>query len=353
MKVQGENNEISKLSPKIAAISLHFLTAIFITLVLIIFAGFREIGFDPDSPTYASIIQNIEFSNYIYFNFANMEPSFYFITYISHWLFNDVVRGTLLIYAILGVTLKIAGIYRLSHIPVLSIVFYLCYYYPLHELTQIRVGVASAIFLIAIPDIASHNCRAYFIKTLLAILFHYQAVIMIPLYLILNAKLGKWFYFIIPIIGLFFYLINQSILNFILANIAVLNLFPSFLSYKIIFHIDLLQKGLFDYINVFNLYYLSTLGLYYFCLININRFKFNVDTTLIQILGVSLFAFPFFSFLPVFAFRIFEFLSIVIMILLASIAFIFKQKYIIIIFALIYSLIALYKTLFATALFSL
>lgn len=353
MDIKKENKKIRKRSPKIATISLHYMMAIFIAAILIIFAGFREIGFDPDSMTYASIIQKIDFSNYAHINFTNMEPTFYFIVYISNYLFNDVIRGTFLIYALLGVTLKMAGIYRLSRIPLLSIIFYLCYYYPLHELTQIRVGIASAIFLLAIPDIDSHNSKAYLVKTVLAIIFHYQAIIMLPLYPLLNAKIGKWFYFIIPIVGIFSSVINESVLNLLIANKSILNIIPSFMHYKLYFYIDLFQKGVLDYINVFNLYYLSLLGIYYFCLMNTDRFKYDIDKTLIKILGLSLFIFPFFSFLPVFAFRIYEFLGIVIMILLASIVFVFKQKPIIIVFVLIYSLIALYKTLFATALFKL
>jgi hypothetical protein len=351
MEIQEEKQEPKKWSPKIAGIILQYIIAYSITTILVLFAGFREIGLDPDSPNYASIIQSIDFSNFTSLNSTIIEPSFYLIAFIAHLLFNDAIRGTFVIYALLGVTLKMVGIYRLSHIPLLSVIFYLCYYYPLHELTQIRVGVASAIFLLAIPDIANQNRKAYIIKAILATLFHSQAIIMLPLYPILNLKTSKWFYFILPIFGLSFSFVNKSILDFIIANMSILNFVPSFLSHKIILSIDSIQKGVLSDINIFNLYYLSLLGIYYFCLINIKRFKSDVDVILIKILGLSVFTFPFFSFLPVFAFRISEFLGIVIMILLASIVLIFKQKKIIIITILIYSLIALYKTLFSTALF--
>lgn len=339
------------LVPEMASIIMRHISAIFICIILIIFAGFREIGFDPDSLNYASIIQSINFSNFAYLHSMYIEPSFYFIANIAHRFFGDAIRGTLIIYAVLGVSLKLVAIYRLSPIPLVSIAFYLCYYYPLHELTQIRVGVASAIFLLSIPDIANKNPKTYIIKTIIATFFHYQAIVMLPIYLILNAKIGKWFYLILPILGILSSFLREYFFNIIYSYIFILDFVPSFLSQKIILYIDLAQEGVLSDINIFNLYNMSLIVIYYFCIININKFKLNIDHIMIKILGLSTFAFPFLSFLPFFAFRISEFLGIVIMILLASIVLIFRQKIIIIFIAFIYSLIALYKTIFCTGLF--
>jgi hypothetical protein len=359
MKIQGQKREPNKW-PEVAVIILQNKMAFFITLILVLFAGFREIGFDRDSLNYATEIQSINFLSFPDLNFFNKEPTFYLIAYAAHWLFGDAVRGTLLIYALLGVTIKMIGIYRLSRIPLLSVVFYASYYYPLHELTQIRSGVASAIFLLAIPDIANRNLKAYMTKTILAILFHYSAILMLLLYPILNIKYPKLnikiknsFYFILPILGLFLSFANKAVLDFIIANIFILNFIPSFLSHRVLFYLNLFQRDIFNEINIFNLYYLSLLGIYYFCLINLWRFKSNIDIILIKILGLSLFSFSAFSFLPVFAFRIFEFLGIVIMILLASIVYIFKQRVLLILFILIYSLMLLINVLFIHSLFTI
>ncbi|HPS90829.1 MAG TPA: EpsG family protein [Methanothrix sp.] len=351
MRIQEDMKELDNWSSKNTLTILQHTTFFFIMLALILFAGFREIGFDPDSPNYASIIESMDLSNFNYLQFNNIEPSFYIISYLSHWIFDDAIRGTFIIYALLGVALKMLAIYRLSRIPLLSVFFYICYYYPLHDLTQIRTGVASAIFLLAIPDIVNQKRNKYIIKTIIASLFHYQAIIMLLLYPIINAKIGKWFYFVIPILGLAFSFLSDYILDIITTNMFIFNYIPSFLSHKIILYIDLYYKGELNYINVFNLYYMSLVVIYYFSIINIDRFESDLDTIMIKILGLSVFAFPFFSFLPVFAFRISEFLGIVIMILLASIVCIFKQKSTIVLVVLIYSLIALCKIIFATALF--
>jgi hypothetical protein len=337
--------------PKVADIILQNRMAFFITLILVLFAGFREIGFDRDSKNYAIIIQSINSLSFSDLNFFEKEPSFYLFAYVANWLFSDAVRGTFVIYALFGIALKIIGIYRLSRIPLLSVIFYISSYYILHELTQIRVGVASAIFLLAIPDIVNKDSKAYMIKTIFAIFFHYSAIIMLPLYLIV--KMNKWFYYIIPIFGLFIYMEKNAVLDFIIANTFLLNYIPSFLSYKPIYYLDLVQRGitgLSTEINIFDIYHCSLLIIYYFCIINYNRFKSMRDIVLIKILGLSLFTFYFFSFVPVLAVRISEFLGIVIIILLISIVHIFKQKKLIILLILFYSLIRLYSLLFITKL---
>ena len=339
--------------PTISVIILQNKIALLITLILVLFAGFREIGFDRDSFNYAMAIQSIDFSGFSNLDFLGKEPSFYLIAYAAHWLFGDAVRGTFVIYALLGVTLKMAGIYRLSRIPLLSVIFYVSSYYLLHEMTQIRIGVASAIFLLAIPDIANKNFKAYITKAIFAILFHYSAIIMLLLYPILNTKMRNWFYYMLPILGLLFYFINRSVLEFVITNISILNFIPSFLSYKLILNLDLIQKGMYTEIRIFNLYYLSLMAIYYFCLVNMWRFKSDIDITLIKILGISLFTFFFLSFLPVFAFRISELLGIVIIILLASIVYIFKQKLLILLLVLIYSLTDLINFIFIQRIFKI
>jgi hypothetical protein len=342
--------------PTISVIILQNKIALLITLILVLSAGFREIGFDRDSFNYAMSIQSIGFSNFSNLDFSDKEPFFYLIAYVAHWLFGDAVRGTFVIYALLGVTLKIIGIYRLSRIPMLSIILYVSSYYLIQELTLIRVGVATAIFLLAIPDIANRDGKAYLTKTILAILFHYSAIIMLPLYLILNTKRSKWFFLILPILGLTLSVIfGNFIINYINNNIYILNLIPAPLSHKLIFYLDLLKIGMCAQINIFSLYYLSWMAIYYFCIINIKRFKSDLDIVLIKILGFSLFIFYFFSFLPVLAYRISEILGIVIIILLPSIVYIFKRedRMIIIFIIFIYSLMSLMNILFIQKYFNL
>lgn len=71
-----------------------------------------------------------------------------------------------MIYAILGVTLKLIAIRRYSLLPIFSIFTYISMYFILHEMTQIRAGVATAIFLFALEDIKDRNLKGYVFKTI-------------------------------------------------------------------------------------------------------------------------------------------------------------------------------------------
>ena len=282
-----------------------------------------------------------------------MEPTFYLITFVANSLFDDASRATFLIYAFLGVTLKIIGICRLSPMPLLSVILYICSFYPSHELAQIRVGVASAIFLLAIPDIINRNSKTYFIKAVLAILFHYSALIMLIVYPMVFTKNNRFFLYSLPLFGIIFALFNKLIIDFIILNTYLFNYLPSILSYKFIFYVDLYLKGFFTEINVFNFYYLSLVLIYYFCIMNIKRFKLDSDIVLMKILGLSLFTFYALSFLPVFALRISEFLQVVIIILLPSVVYVFKQKVLIIFIIINYFLLYAINLLFVQKQFDL
>jgi len=350
---QEKRTDLKWCIPKVTTTILKKWMFFLIALILIAFAGFREIGFDKDSLNYSTIINSIDFSDFLKLSIIQIEPSFYLITFIANWLFGDPVRVSFLFYALLGVSLKMIGIYRFSHIPFLSVFIYLCFYYPLHELTQIRVGVASAIFLLAVPDMVNRDFWSYLTKAMLAFFFHYSALIMLILYPLVNAKKNRSFWCIVPIFGLFFVFLNKLILNFIATNIYLLEFLPPIFSHKLLLHIDLYSNGIFTEMNIFNLYYFSLVAIFYFCLINIKKFKSNLDVVLIKILGLSLFTFCAFSFLPVLAQRISEFLQVTIIILLPSIVFIFKQKKLIFFIIIIYSMISIINLLFIQKLLSL
>lgn len=66
--------------------------------------------------------------------------------------FNQLLLGGndqifFLIYAILGVTIKIIAINRLSSFTLLSVYLYICLYFVLHEMTQIRIVWLCGIFV--------------------------------------------------------------------------------------------------------------------------------------------------------------------------------------------------------------
>ena len=316
-----------------------YLFILFFVLLFFI-AGFRPVGLDRDSENYARAVQSFIITHN--YNFITIEPSFYLIVNVSKFLFDDVVRGVFILYALLGVSLTLYAIKKNSSFPLLSLIVYSSFYFVLHGMTQIRAGVAGAIFLLAIPDIVNRNLKSFLIKTALATLFHYVAIIMLFIYLINSKHNKQLFYLFLPLIGILCAITNVG--RFFL--MSIINFLPEFLSYKINIYLALHEMGIFTEINVFNLYYSSLLIIYYFAIININKFKKEIDVLQIKILGWMLFTFYSFYFLPVFAFRISEFLGLVLIFILPDLISIVREKYFISFVVFLYSIVALFNYIF-------
>ena len=286
-------------------------------VIFISIAGLRPIGLDRDSISLATLIQSV--TNV---NFLDKEPAFWIIKWLNDIFFFGNVCTFFLLFAILGVSIKFLAIKRLSKLPWLSVVAYLSLYFILYKMTQIRVGVAVGFFLLSILDIYSRNFLKFIMKALLAFLFHYTAIIMIPLYF-LNPKKLNIIYFLLPIVGMILAYFDLS--KVFLVNL--INLFPNFIANKISNYLTLLEFGKYSEISIVNVYYCSLLFLIYFgFFIYIKKIKKNYDILSIKNLAISLFSFYFFSNVPVFAFRISEFLNIVTIIFLPNLILYFKQK---------------------------
>jgi len=300
-------------------ISKNSLYIIFIGIILILIAGFRPIGIDGDSLNYASVL-GVHLENA---NFIDKEPTFWLINEFNHIVFNSEVQTFFLIFAIIGVSLKLYAIKILSINPLMSILVYLSLYFILHEMTQIRVGVASAIFLLAIPDIINKNFKIYLLKTIFAMSFHYSAFIMIFIYFLSNKRINQKVYYFLPLLG-FVLSILQNIILQIIAMFATL--LPAFIGDKVNLYILLLDSGKFSDINIFNFYYISLIVFYYIALMNYKKFNGIYDILNIKILGIMLFLFYSLSVIPVLAFRISEFFGVVLIFLIPNFIRIFKQK---------------------------
>jgi hypothetical protein len=306
-----------------------------IAFVLVLIAGFRKVGLDRDSISYSRFITGVSFDGFL--SLFNKEPFFWLIVEASKLLFSDPVRGTFVVFAILGVLLKLYAIKKISPFPVLSVLVYICFYFILHEMTQIRVGVATAIFLIAIPDIANKNLRGFLLKTALATMFHYSSIIMVPLYFLTPKKHNKIFYMLLPYIGILFSATSIFSSHF---N-SVIPLLPDFIGYKINIYYELLRMGEMGGINVYNMLYSSLLVIHLFAMVNINRFKDPLVIISVKIFSWMLFLFYFFSFMPLLAFRFSEFFGVVLLLLLPSLIVIVRQKILTSVVVVYYSLLML------------
>lgn len=317
-----ENNnylDVSKVvSNKRITISSKTLIFILVGILLILIAGFRPIGIDRDSLNYVEALSEP-------INLLSKEPFFWIIREINEILFSGSARTFFLIFAILGVALKLLAIKRLSLLPIFSIFTYICLYFVLHEMTQIRVGVASGIFLLSIPDVYNRNFKTFLFKTALATMFHYSAIMMLMVYFLNPRKMNFKLFCLLPLIGIFSIFIFNSKVMISMLNFISLYL-PDFLSYKLKLYIYLIEQGIFNKINLFNVYYGSLLIFYYIMILCSRHFKSKYDMLLLKIFGLMLFLFYFFHAVPVLAFRVSEFFGVVLIILIPNFILIFKQK---------------------------
>ncbi|MCS5449768.1 EpsG family protein [Enterobacter huaxiensis] len=300
-------------------IKLSSLVLFLVGLALILISGFKPIGLDRDSVNYVNMIQNsLEFDD-LYLR----EPAFNLLQLLNFLLFDKSITSFFLIFATLGITFKLIAISRASSSPILSLLVYVFFYYILHDLTQIRVGVASGLFLLAVNDRVEGQNKNAFIKLCLAVCFHYSALLAFVIFMLSKDKINRKIYFFLPIAGV----IISLILNVGLLSILSQYL-PGFLSAKINAYLAIQNNDSYNQINIFNFYY-TILMLIYVSLLLFMGNKINPkDFLYIKILGVGLFSFYAFSIFPVMAFRISEFFCIVIIILFANIASNFKQPYI-------------------------
>jgi hypothetical protein len=310
-----------------------------IALFLILIAGLRPIGLDKDSINYANVIQSS-----IDVNLIDKEPAFWIIKHFNDIFFSGDVHTFFLIFATLGISIKFLAIKKISKMPLLSVIVYLSIYFILHEMTQIRAGVAAGLFLLSIPDIYDRNFRKFIIKALLAISFHYSAIVMIPLYFLHPKKLNV-VYILLPIVGLISAYFDLS--KTLLSNLA--NLAPDFLAYKINIYLTLLELGEHSEISIINIYYsvlLFSIYFFYFLIIkNEIKIKSNYDIIFIKILSISLFTFYFFSNVPVFAYRISEFLNVVVIVFFTNLILYFNQKNLVFYMMILFLFYMFYKTI--------
>lgn len=306
--------------------SYYFL---FCCLLLISFSAFRPIGIDQDSVGYES-----------YYNAGNAiwilaEPTFGGISYLVRSTLDDF-RVVLIIYAILGISLKFWALKRISINVWGSILVYFSTYFLLHDFTQIRAGVASALFLYGIYFLSKHKRKEYIYLILLAILFHYSAIILLPIAFIPIKRLKKTA----------FILLSLSI------PIAILVANVRFQSFGFL-PLETLQRKseIYQYqaenatvrLNYFNLVYIVKYLIFYLMLSCHKKLSRNntLFPLLLTVYSISLFLYISLSWNTILAMRLSEMLGIVEILLIPIMIHIFKGKFVQRLILISYSLIYL------------
>jgi hypothetical protein len=168
-------------------------TLALISCVLILVAAFRGEGFDRDYNNYKEIfLLWDESSTYL------IEPGFIVIANFARIFFSTPIL-LFLLFALLGVSIKVYSINKLTDFVFISLLIYFCNIYILQDLTQIRAGVASGLMLISLVPLKSRKKTPFFIVAFLAIMFHYTAFVILPFWFFKVDKINKKIWFtIIP-----------------------------------------------------------------------------------------------------------------------------------------------------------
>ncbi len=295
---------------------VNAVTSLFIVVVLALYAGLREGRKFNDYEMYVQAWNRLTYAE------NQIEVSYIFIRNILRYDLGFSSVSIFMFYAFLGVATKVIAIKKISNLFYLSILIYISHFFILHELTQIRAGVAAGFVLLAIVPLYGRNLKYFLLLMLIATLFHYSAVIILPLWYLRTHRRVQYLYYLLPV-GYVLYFIGFNFMQ----NIPI-----PYVQTKLDAYRELSRKGVsgFDTINVFNAVFLVKVALFY--LIMTLRERISVHNKyfflLLRIEAFSLFALPALAVIPAIAYRVHEFLGIVEVVLFPMLVYAFRIRYV-------------------------
>lgn len=319
-----------------------------ITIILFIIAAFRgNIGKDYES--YIDSFHLVQLPTEYFTNYAQwgfFEPFYYFIPAIIKLVnppFFEIIIFS--IFACIGISANLLGIYKLSTFKTLSVVHYFSFFFLLHEMTQVRAGIACGLMLLCIYFYYHKRYFLYIFCFLTAFAFHYTSILIL---IILFLKKD-----------VFRLKLNLAILVFaVIAAAFKLNVMNEILFQVNLPFIQKLSSGLTSLteeenkINVFNIPFLLNITLTIWLFINhkiiytFNKYAY----LLLKVQLISIVCFGLFTSIAVIAFRLYEFFGIVNVITVTYIIYTLRNKYLGYFIIIIYSLLLLILTLHITKL---
>lgn len=151
----------------------------------------------------------------------NVDPSVWLIPKFFDWLLPttaSAVKASFVAFAALGVTAKVVGISLYSRHFSLSLILYVTNLFLLQEMTTIRAGVASGIFLLAVGPLLRREHWRFFALMAAAFVFHASSILFILVWVLLFFRLRLKYYFAALAISLGMAVLNVNVLSIL--NIA-------------------------------------------------------------------------------------------------------------------------------------
>lgn len=288
-----------------------------VALSLVLLAAFRPIGIDCDSETYLQMYNGERL--------ILTENSFILISDFAYYVCHSF-RVMFFIYALLGVSIKLYAIRKLTPLFFLSILMYLSYYYILHDFTQIRAGVASAFFLLALYYMSEKKRIIAFLLVLIAVFFHSSSLAYLPLLVLSTSSLSKWQRWTLALA------VPLSYLIYFLGIDLIMSIPIPFVGDKLELYQNLQAEGASDIesVNVFNLVFIVKIVIYYILLWKYDIIEENapIVSLLMKVYVFSIISFIILFSLPVLAFRVSELYGVVEILLFPLLYFAVKPDWI-------------------------
>lgn len=278
---------------------LQSLSLFGLTFILGLFVLSIDLEFNQDRFNYRNYVSIIEEGG-----LAPIEPIYYFLIKILSLFFSDkLLQDTFIVtVAFISISIKVRLFTKYSYSLLGSLASYLAYYFYLHDVTQIRIGLAVCFIYISWFSLLQFKRLQFYIFGLLAISCHLSSIIFILGHIFINYQnfsrnrknLILLFLFLLTI----FSLTNNSIAFVALDFIG--NLFNI---EKVSYYLESHGEGGFTQINFIRLIPHILFALLFF--LNMRYWnKILIVNLLIQIYVCGIISFILLSPIPVLAYRI-------------------------------------------------
>lgn len=290
---------------KAKKIGEYYLIFLLIFIPGVVSAG-RLLGIGADYGGY------IELFTYTGLERDSIEPAYRFLRWLNDFLFDSHVAPIYFISVITALSLKIHAFKSLSsHWNIVLFLYFLSFFF-VHEYTQIRAAVAIGIFLCSIKDIDENRPTRFFVKMLIATLFHYSAMIMLFCWIYTRMARSIKFYVVVTLSGVVFSIFFTEFASTLTKYIYMLQ--------------DLIglnkSGGESDFMSPWNLKYATLLSLFLLASTLIKK-EDSLNFTLYKIFSFGLCCYYYLLplQLPVISVRFAEFYSVVYIILMVNMAY--------------------------------
>lgn len=268
-------------------------------IVLVICATFRSPLMD-DYANYLLFYNNMgedRFEKTAYL-FRRISPSFYIFLFL---------------YAFIGINVKLLAIREISNFKFYSLITYISTSFVLHDMIQIRVSCAIALFLYALKFLIRKDRIRYILFILIASLFHISALVFSVFVFLNGNRIRKW-------VWLFFIVLSYCLA---FSNLDLLSLLSRYNgnAYYIVTVIS--HSG--SKANYLNINQLLRILVFVILLFYLKKDDYK-NILLLKIFAISIIILPLFCTVPVIAYRISEMIGTVIIFLLPELIDSFKKK---------------------------